>query len=102
MKFIEEKLEEVFIELLGKQGYDYVPGLETIRNTDEVIIEKYLEGFLQSRYGSESITANEIQQIILRLKSYPSSDLYETNKSIMKMVSDGFILKREDRKNSPG
>ncbi len=27
----------------------------------------------------------------------PASDLYETNKTIMKMVSDGFLLKREDR-----
>jgi type I restriction enzyme, R subunit len=98
MKFTEEKLEEVFIELLGQQGYDYVPGLEIKRNIDEVIIEKDLGDFLQVRYGPENITSNEIQQIILKLKSYPSSDLYETNKAIMKMVSDGFILKREDRK----
>jgi type I restriction enzyme R subunit len=98
MKFTEDKLEEVFIELLGQQGYDYVPGIEIKRNTDEVIIQNDLVEYLQVRYGSDNITANEIQQIILRLKSYPSSDLYETNKAIMKMVSDGFILKREDRK----
>jgi hypothetical protein len=28
---------------------------------------------------------------------FPASDLYESNKTFLKMLSDGFILKREDR-----
>lgn len=31
------------------------------------------------------------------LERLPASDLYESNKTILKMLSDGFILKREDR-----
>ncbi|MDN5071809.1 type I restriction endonuclease, partial [Aliarcobacter butzleri] len=33
--------------------------------------------------------------IVRKLHSYPASDLYDSNKSIMKLISDGFILKRE-------
>ncbi|HRK00690.1 MAG TPA: type I restriction endonuclease [Ignavibacteria bacterium] len=32
-----------------------------------------------------------------QLKSLPSSNLYESNKTFIKMLSDGFILKRENR-----
>src|SRR5690606_7580821 len=35
--------------------------------------------------------------IALQLKSLPASDLYESNKTILRWLSDGFILKREDR-----
>jgi len=51
---------------------------------------------LQSRYKADDITQSEITQIIRKLQSYPSSDLYDSNKTIMKLVSDGFIFKRED------
>jgi type I restriction enzyme R subunit len=56
-----------------------------------------LQNFLLSQYASQGITVNEAKSIILQLKSLPSSDLYESNKTFLKMLSDGFILKREDR-----
>ncbi|MCF8297176.1 MAG: hypothetical protein K9J13_06495 [Saprospiraceae bacterium] len=31
------------------------------------------------------------------MKTLPASDLYESNKTIIRWLSDGFILKREDR-----
>ena len=31
------------------------------------------------------------------MEAYSAADLYESNKAIMKLVSDGFLLKREDR-----
>lgn len=39
----------------------------------------------------------EVESIIRMLESYPASALYESNRSVMKHISDGFILKREDR-----
>lgn len=57
-----------------------------------------LKEYLRARYVSENITESEIAQIIRKLETYPASDLYDTNKSIMKLVSDGFIFKREDTK----
>lgn len=97
MKFTETKLEQVFIELLAQEGFQYQLGNAIQRAESEVLIEDDLRNFLQSQYSDEGITDTEIQSILLQLRSYPSSDLYESNKSIMRMISDGFILKRDDR-----
>ena len=97
MKFTEEKLEKAFTELLGQEGFSHQLGITIARKPDEVLIEKDLQTFLLTQYGSKGITVNEIKSIILQLKSLSSSDLYESNKTFLKMLSDGFILKREDR-----
>ncbi len=97
MKFTEEKLEIAFTELLGQQGFAHYLGISVSRKPDEVLIEEDLSNFLLSQYSSHKITRNEIGSIILQLKSLPASDLYESNKTFLRMLSDGFILKREDR-----
>ena len=61
------------------------------------MIEADLQSFLSSQYAAHGITDNEIHSIILQLKSLAASDLYESNKTFLRMLSDGFILKREDR-----
>ena len=94
-KFTEEKLELAFIELLENQGINYQFGKEIVRNEIEVLLEDDLKEYLKSRYKSENITDSEIKGIVRKLHSYPASDLYDSNKSIMKLISDGFILKRE-------
>ena len=97
MKFTEEKLEQAFTELLEQQGYTHHLGESIVRNIEDVLIEADLESFLMAKYAHEGITLNEIKSIILQLKSLPASDLYESNKTFLRMLSDGFILKREDR-----
>ena len=97
MKFTEEKLERAFIELLGLEGFSHHLGISIIRKPDEVLIEEDLQNFLMNQYAYEGITINEVKSIILQLKILPSSDLYESNKTFMRMLSDGFILKRENR-----
>lgn len=96
MKFTEGKLEKAFIDLLGQEGFPHHIGASISRKPDEVIIEEDLQSFLLTQYDSQGITINEIKSIILQLKSLSSSDLYESNKTLLKMISDGFILKRED------
>ncbi len=98
MKFTEEKLEQAFIELLEQEGYQHTLGANIERADDEVIIRDDLRTFLKNRYSSENITDTEIEQIILKLTSLSDSDLYESNKIIMRWLADGFILKREDRR----
>ncbi len=95
-KFTEEKLELAFIELLKKQGIKYQYGKDIQRDESEVLVKEDLEEYLSVRYKSDNITDSEITQIVRKLQSYPASDLYDSNKSIMKLVSDGFIFKRED------
>ncbi|MDN3203782.1 type I restriction endonuclease subunit R [Algoriphagus sediminis] len=97
MKFSESQLEQAFIDLLSEQGYPYVPGEEIIRGKEEVLIREDLQSYLHQQYGDLGITPNEISSIIRDLEKLPASDLYETNKTIMHWVRDGFLLKREDR-----
>ncbi|MBC7653065.1 MAG: type I restriction endonuclease subunit R [Oligoflexus sp.] len=97
MKFTEAKLEQAFIDLLGLEGYPHFFGNTLKRQPEEVLIEEDLTNFLLTQYADQGITLNEIKSIILQLKSLAASDLYESNKIFLGMLSDGFILKREDR-----
>lgn len=97
MNFTEEKLELAIIDLLGNEDYPHVHGETIARPTAEVLLKVDLREFLASRYAGDGITENEIEQIIRRLDGFSSANLYESNKAIMKMVSDGFLIKREDR-----
>jgi len=96
-KFTEAQLESVFAAQLEQEGYPHHLGNTIPRDEDEVLIEEDLRRFLLQHYNEEGITETEVQSIILRLKTLPSSDLYESNKTAMRMLSDGFPLKREDR-----
>lgn len=99
IKFTEAKLEEAFIELLGNEEYPHYLGNTITRNPDEVLIEEDLIAFLLSQYKKEGLTVTEAKSIVLQLKTLSSSDLYETNKTIMQWLADGFTFKREDRNN---
>ena len=97
MKFTEEKLEKAFAELLGQEGFPHHLGITIARKPEEVLIEEDLRNFLLTQYAAQGITVNEVNSIILQLKSLSASDLYESNKTFLRMLSDGIILKREDR-----
>jgi type I restriction enzyme R subunit len=97
MKFTEEKLERAFTELLGQEGYPHHLGITIARKPDDVLIEDDLRNYLLKQYSAQGITINEVNSIILELKRLPASDLYESNKTFLQMLADGFILKREDR-----
>ena len=97
MKFTEEKLERAFVELLGIENYPHFHGDSIVRAADDVLIEADLLHYLLTKYESNQLTVTEAKSIVLQLKTLPSSDLYESNKKILRWLSDGFILKREDR-----
>ena len=60
-----------------------------------MLLEDDLKDYLKNRYKTENIRESEIAGIVRKLQNYPASDLYDSNKAIMKLISDGFILKRE-------
>ena len=97
MKFTEAQLESAIIELLGVEGYPHVLGETIERQPHEVLIKADLRAFLAKQYAADGITSVEIEAVIKQLEAYSAADLYESNKAIMKLVSDGFLLKREDR-----
>jgi type I restriction enzyme R subunit len=96
MKFTEDRLEQAIIELLAAEGYPHTVGEALDRNPDDVLIKSDLRQFLANRYEGDLITEYEIESIIHKLEYLPASDLYDTNKAIMKLIADGFTIKRED------
>ena len=113
MKFTEAQLEQAFIHLLQEEQMPHLVGGEVRKNefqgvsepptqyghivTEKVLIDSDLKNYLKSNYAKDNITDSEVNSIIRDLERLPSSDLYESNKVFMKMVSNGFLLKREDR-----
>lgn len=96
MKYTEAKLEEAVINLLQKEGYTYVKGEALQRAPEEVLLQSELKDFLRQRYAQDNITDTEINTIIRKLELLSAADLYDSNKTILKWIADGFILKRED------
>lgn len=96
-KFTEERLEHVIVELFGQEVIDHVHGGILDREPDDVLIKADLREFLFCQYEADGITQSEIDSVIRKLEVYAASDLYESNKAIMELVSNGFLLKRENR-----
>src|SRR5690606_1547491 len=97
MKFTEAQLEQAFIDLLNQEGIPHVSGKVIQREPEEVVIKDDLRAFLLNQYKEDDLTELEANQIIKELLLLPASDLYESNKTFMKKLSDGFAFKREDR-----
>ncbi|MCX5810857.1 MAG: HsdR family type I site-specific deoxyribonuclease, partial [Proteobacteria bacterium] len=97
MKFNEETLEKAVIELFQDNGINHFHGETIHKEMSDVLLRDDLKQYLLNQYADEDITLQEIEGIIRQLELYPSSALYESNKAIIKLVADGFALKREDR-----
>ena len=94
--FNEHALEMSVMDFLQDEGYAYVCGNKIHRERSEVLLVYDLKQYLLSRYAKEGITPSEIDGIILKLRNI-SGTIYEANKAVYKLISDGFILNREDR-----
>ena len=97
-KFTESKLENAIIELLGEVDIPHVLGGDISRDATEVLLKDDLRIFLSQKYSAEKLTGSEINSIIRKLEVFSHSDLYDSNKAIMKMIADGFLFKRENHK----
>ncbi|KLO67460.1 type I restriction endonuclease [Enterococcus cecorum] len=84
------------MELFENEGYEHFTGNEIHREKTEVLLVDDLKNYLYDRYADDGITPSEVESIILNLHSI-TGNLYEVNKTVFKMISDGFILNREDR-----
>lgn len=94
--FNEQALEMSVMDFLQDEGYAYVCGNKIHRERTEVLLVDDLKQYLLNRYAKEGITPSEIDGIILKLRNI-SGTIYEANKAVYKLISDGFILNREDR-----
>ncbi len=58
-----------------QEGFRHHLGISIKRKPDEVLIEEDLRTFLLVQYSQQGITLNEVNSIILQLKSLSASDL---------------------------
>ncbi|NFG11312.1 type I restriction endonuclease subunit R [Clostridium botulinum] len=96
MKFDEEKLENAIIQLFELADYTYIKGEDLTREKEEVLIKSDLRDFIFNKYYNEEITYSEVEGIIKVLENLPSSTIYDSNKKIINMISEGFTIRRED------
>ena len=94
--FNEHALELSIIDLLQNKGYIHQSGSELLREKSEVLIVDDLKEYLRTRYASVELTESELDSIILSLRT-AGGTLYESNKTVMSMIIDGFVFNREDR-----
>ena len=94
--FNEHSLEMAIMELFQDENYEYISGDTIQRKKTEVLLEDDIKLYLKQKYAAEKLTDSEIDGVILSLRSI-SGSVYEANKSVCKMICDGFILNREDR-----
>ena len=94
--FNEKQLEESIITLLQEQGYEHVKGEAIERDLDEVVLRDDLRTYLHNRYSSDGITDTEVEAAIRVIVHKQGLSLYEENRHTLRLLMDGFSLKRED------
>ncbi|MFV0166720.1 type I restriction endonuclease subunit R [Empedobacter falsenii] len=95
MKYTESQLEQAFISLLETEGYHYINGKELTRiSNQEVLLKEDLRSFLLNRYPD--LEEIELESLVNEIAFQSTSNLYESNKYICKLLADGLIFKRND------
>lgn len=96
--FNEAQLEQVFVELFKKEHYDYVHGESITRDTRDVILYDDLRLYLQKKYEADHITEDEINRAIAKLETSDGGGVYAENVEALRLLQDGFSLKRTNPK----
>ena len=96
MTFDEHALEMSIMELFEAEGYEHLSGFDIHREKSEVMLVDDLKSYLYDRYAGEGITISEVENIV-RMLSAVSGTVYDANKTVFTMISNGFTFKREDR-----
>ncbi len=96
INFNEHALEISIMELFKDEEYIYLSGKQIHRKRSEILLIDDLKQYLYNRYAKDSITPNEVDSILLMLRSI-SGTIYEANKTVYKKICNGFTLNREDR-----
>lgn len=94
--FNEAQLEEVFVDQFKEQGYEYVHGENIARDSRDVLLYDDLLSFLRKRYKASGITDGEIATAIHRLEATDGGGLYNENVEAMRLIMQGFAIKRDD------
>jgi len=91
-KFFESDYEEALIDLLVQQGWEYKHGGSIARNNRETLLVDDLTEYLHQRYTN--LQANDIQEIINRLRHVSGQTHFELLRNTYYLVRDGFRYTR--------
>ena len=97
-KFDEYKLEKAIIKLFEENNYIKINGKNFPKPDEEFFLIDDLKKYLKRKYNKSKITDNEINLIILKLKSFDKNDIYNSNKKFHNLLIEGFSIKREINK----
>lgn len=90
--FHESQLEQAFVELFQKEGYDYVYGECILRDTRDVILYDDLRFYLRKKYKTDHITEDEINRVIARLETSDGGGVYAENVEALRLSARRFFV----------
>lgn len=95
-RFNEASLEQVVIERLEENGFTYVYGEEIEREATDVLIREDLISYLKKQYPE--LTEAERARFIKTLDNYSAGEsaLYDSNRDIMRLISNGVMFRRDN------
>ena len=95
-RFNEASLEQVVIERLEENGFTYVYGDDIERETTDVLIREDLISYLKKQYPE--LTEAERARFIKTLDNYSAGEsaLYDSNRDIMRLISNGVMFRRDN------
>lgn len=96
MSFNESSLEIAIKNLLEKKGYPHYSGKHNFQNHELLIFEDF-SNFLINKYGGYSLESEEISFLFNQFDKLSSVDLYSSNRFVLGLVSNGFLLKRKNK-----
>lgn len=92
--FNEHALEQGIMELFEGEGYLYSRGDTLHKKLSDVLLRDDLRSYLRSQYPD--LTELEVERVILKLTAQVGLSDYGENARMLRLLSDGFDIERED------
>lgn len=95
-RFDEAALEQIVVDRLAENGFVYVSGDDIDRDLSDVLIRDDLFAYLKARYPE--LTEAERARFVKTLDNFSAGEsaLYDSNRDILRRVSDGVVFHRDD------
>lgn len=95
-RFDEAALEQIVVDRLAENGFVYVQGDDIDRDLHDVLIRDDLFAYLKARYPE--LTEAERARFVKTLDNFSAGEsaLYDSNRDILRRVSDGVVFHRDD------
>ena len=95
-RFNEASLEQVVVERLEENGFTYIYGDDIEREATDVLIREDLISYLKKQYPE--LTETERARFIKTLDNYSAGEsaLYDSNRDIMRLISNGVMFRRDN------